>query len=331
MTQTANTTDQRTRPRGGRISSRGDTALAYLQLLRLPNLPTAVADVMMGALVAQGSLQPTPQFGLLVASSATLYLAGMVLNDVFDADIDAQERPDRPIPSGRISLATAKTLGWGLLGTGIVLGWTVSYFADNGKPGILVTLLALSLLLYNAVLKQTRVGPLGMGLCRAINVLMGMSLTAGHLNGIPMNWQLTEWLIVCAIGIYIVGVTWFAKTEAKRSSRAALSGGLLVLLAGIAIIASLPAWPNTSIEFAVSKNSWFLFWAVIALIISRRFVLAIVDPCPRRVQAAVKNGILSLIVIDAGVTVGICGVYWGCAVLLLLAPAVVLGKWVYST
>ena len=28
----------------------------------------------------------------------------MVLNDVFDAEVDARERPERPIPSGRVSL-----------------------------------------------------------------------------------------------------------------------------------------------------------------------------------------------------------------------------------
>jgi hypothetical protein len=70
---------------------------------------------------------------------------------------------------------------------------------------------------------------------------------------------------------------------------------------------------------------------LLALVIARRCVLAILQPTPDRVQAAVKNSILSLIVINAGITLGVCGMFWGCAVLLLLAPALLLGKWIYST
>ena len=34
----------------------------------------------------------------------------MVLNDVFDAEVDAREQPDRPIPSGRVSRRAAALL-----------------------------------------------------------------------------------------------------------------------------------------------------------------------------------------------------------------------------
>ena len=40
-----------------------------------------------------------------------LYAAGMVLNDAFDAELDARERPERPIPSGRISRSRHGVLG----------------------------------------------------------------------------------------------------------------------------------------------------------------------------------------------------------------------------
>ena len=84
---------------------------AYLQLLRLPNVFTAMADMLLGFLFTHQTLEPWPQFVLLLGSSSLLYLAGMVLNDYFDRDQDARERPLRPIPSGRVSAANARKLG----------------------------------------------------------------------------------------------------------------------------------------------------------------------------------------------------------------------------
>ena len=59
--------------------------------------------------------------GLLAAASALFYSAGMVLNDVFDIELDREEQPYRPLPSGRIPLSSARWLGWQLLTLGIML------------------------------------------------------------------------------------------------------------------------------------------------------------------------------------------------------------------
>ena len=79
--------------------------LAYLRLMRLPNVFTALSNVAMGFAFARDWNRP---FGTsdaillacLAGASALLYTAGMVLNDVFDYDVDRQERPFRPLPSG---------------------------------------------------------------------------------------------------------------------------------------------------------------------------------------------------------------------------------------
>src|SRR5688572_1337303 len=96
-----------------------DGPLTLAQLLRLPNVFTAVADVMMGYLVTHGQFRHDGVLPLLVASSCGLYLAGMVLNDVFDRERDARERPERPIPSGRVSVSSAALLGALLLAAGV--------------------------------------------------------------------------------------------------------------------------------------------------------------------------------------------------------------------
>ena len=93
---------------------------AYAQLLRLPNLFTAVADPFAGWLLVEGA-GPGWELPVLVLVSACLYSAGIVLNDCFDYQVDCRERPHRPLPSGAIRLATAWRLGYGLLVAGLVL------------------------------------------------------------------------------------------------------------------------------------------------------------------------------------------------------------------
>ena len=132
---------------------------SYLELLRLPNVFTAVADVAMGFFFVavplnqhagmiipgcawafsddpQRSLLPIGMWtlGLLAAASALLYSAGMVLNDVFDVELDREEQPDRPLPSGRISLGSARWLGWQLLTLGIMLASGMAVMLQKFPP-----------------------------------------------------------------------------------------------------------------------------------------------------------------------------------------------------
>mgnify|MGYP002528113346 CR=1 FL=1 len=97
--------------------------LSYLRLFRAPNVFTAAADVVMGFVFVNSSIQSWIPLACLLGASCLLYTAGMVLNDVFDVQVDSRERPDRPIPSGQISLSWARWLGFEFLVIGIVLGW----------------------------------------------------------------------------------------------------------------------------------------------------------------------------------------------------------------
>src|SRR5271154_2575485 len=109
----------------------------YAQLVRLPNLPTPLADIALAAL-AVGSLgyqwpDHWPAFVLLLFASACLYMAGMVWNDFFDVAQDARERPDRPIPSGRVSRRAAGLLGALLLACGILLSLLAGWTGEEGN------------------------------------------------------------------------------------------------------------------------------------------------------------------------------------------------------
>jgi 4-hydroxybenzoate polyprenyltransferase len=298
----------------------------WLQLLRLPNVFTAVADVMMGFLVTgRGVLLLPLNLALLVLSSCCLYLGGMVLNDVFDADVDASEQPERPIPSGRISLDAAKAAGWGLLVAGLLVAWFLSIFiANDWRPGVIATLLAMCVLMYDGPLKRTRIAPLIMGECRFLNVLLGMSLT-------PILWHKFELFIAAGIGIYIFGVTVFARTDANISSRGRLSSGFIILMGGMGLLAAVPMLTAHRPPLQIDPKGWYLLWIVLALITGRRCVMAIFEPSPPRVQSAVRFCVQSLIVLNAAVCVGYAGPYWGFVVLALLAPTIFLTMWLNAT
>src|SRR6185369_15287585 len=103
--------------------------------MRLPNLFTSMADVLMGYWLTHETLSPVGVFLLLLGSSGCLYIGGMVLNDVFDIEQDRQERPRRPLPSGRVAESHAKAIGMTLLVVGILLGWCVVFLKFDDQAG----------------------------------------------------------------------------------------------------------------------------------------------------------------------------------------------------
>jgi 4-hydroxybenzoate polyprenyltransferase len=308
--------------------------LAYLQLTRLPNVFTALADVMMGFLVTRTDFDlfaAAPRDyvlpGLLVAASCCLYTAGIVLNDVFDFQIDRQERPARPIPSGRVPMTTAKMLGSGLLLLGIALGFVVSQLSTDIRPALVATVLAAAVLIYDSFLKRTPFGPLGMGLCRQFNVLLGMSVSVAA-------WSEWNYLIAGGIAIYIIGVTWFARTEADTSNRLQLSLAILFSGIGILMLALFPRYaPADGVVplLQLEPGRWNLLWIALAALIGWRCIWAVIEPHPLYVQAAVRQCIFSLVMLDAVVCFAVRGTGHAVAIMLLMVPMLFLGRWVYST
>lgn len=299
----------------------------YLRLMRLPNVFTAIADVAMGFLFVQSSRwmwdgwRDGWTLGLLVAASSLLYAAGMVLNDVFDVKIDRRERPERPIPSGEVSLDVARRLGLGSLVLGVAAGVGVAFFVSQPRTAIVALLLAVAIVLYDAWLKRTPLGPVAMGSCRMLNVLLGMSVMTAPLAA-------EHWLVAGSIGVYIVGVTWFARTEAKQSQRTPLVLATLVMALGIAMLAWLPAWSNRMIP---EPGRWHLLVGALGALIVWRCFRAAVDATPTTVQMAVAHCLLSLVMLDAVACYSVRGIPWACAIMVLLVPTVVFQRKIAMT
>src|SRR6188472_2825955 len=116
----------------------------YAQLCRLPAVFTAMADVFMGYFVERGtaSVRSWIELVAVLVCSSCLYLAGMVLNDIFDRDVDARERPHRPIPSGRVPLGRAKAFATVLVVAGLLATMVAGY--DVGIQPVLIALMLLA-------------------------------------------------------------------------------------------------------------------------------------------------------------------------------------------
>jgi 4-hydroxybenzoate polyprenyltransferase len=296
--------------------------LPLARLLRLPNVFTAFADIGLG-LCATAALSPAVvndtfawKAALLLAASGMLYSAGMVWNDYFDLEEDKRDRPFRPIASGRVSVRTAVVIGTVLLAG----GWACA--AVTGRTGALVGLaLVAAILAYDARIKRTSAGPIGMALCRFLNVLLGLSLA--DTTAMPL---ITQLHLALTVGVYIVGVTWFARTEEKRSDPKVLVRAALVMLAAalLALAVATRVPPGTSSPLFPYLLVVAGFWVGIPI------MAAIRKPTADRVQAGVRRSIFGLVVLDALLASVFVGT-WGLLLVLLLPPALLLGKWVYST
>jgi hypothetical protein len=305
--------------------------LAYAQLMRLPNVFTAMADIFMGFWFTHETLSPVGVFLLLLLSSSCLYTAGMVLNDVFDIEQDLRERPNRPLPSSRIELKRAARLGWSLLAIGVVAGWCSALLASRILPGIIASVLAAFVVAYDRFLKRTPWGPVGMGICRGLNVILGMSASVRPLGIVH------QYIAEC-LGCYIVGVTWFARREASTSRRGDLICGLLIIVAATMLLVDFPDLmrkneldPAYRFMPGLMMFTWAFLLAGLIFLLTARFLFAIIMPEPAAVQAAVKSGILFIIALDAAVLVPVRGIWPAFIVLSLLLPSVLLGRWIYST
>jgi 4-hydroxybenzoate polyprenyltransferase len=292
---------------------------AYLQLVRFPAVFTAMADIVLGFVLAHRTLSPLSELVALLAASTCLYLAGMALNDFFDREIDAKERPSRPIPSGRIVPRAALALGSALLIAGLA-----SACAAGTVSAAIAGALAVLILVYDGALKSTPAGPVAMGGCRALNVLLGASGAALAF------WKSPQIGIAAAMGLYVAGITWFARREAVTSSRSQLMGAAIVIHSGILFLLLLLLFSGGSPSHLDSQAALLLALAV--AFIDFRLAPALKEPTPSKVQAGVKQMLLAIVLLDATM------VYWasGDAMIalgtaLLIVPAATLGRFIFIT
>ena len=170
-----------------------------LVLGRVSNLPTVWSNCLAGWWLGGGGNHWKLPFLFLGVSA--LYTGGMFLNDAFDAEFDRQRRPERPVPTGKISLPLLWRCGFGLLAAGILL------LLFCGKiAAVAALLLALSILIYNATHKLITASPWLIGACRFWVYVIAGATGANGLNGWPIFGG-------AALAMYVVGVSYVARRE----------------------------------------------------------------------------------------------------------------------
>ena len=181
--------------------------LAWLQLLRLPNLFTVPGDALAGFLFAGGV--PSLRLAAVAAAGLCLYGLGLVLNDLADIETDRRERPGRPLPSGRIPRSHAV-----LAAVLLLVGGLGAARMAGDEPFRLSLLLMAVVVAYNQGLKKDPLGgPLALGACRAMNAMLGVALAQ------PGIWPAAAWLPPAVIGLYILGVSALARRETEPGAK----------------------------------------------------------------------------------------------------------------
>jgi 4-hydroxybenzoate polyprenyltransferase len=291
------------RIRCGTAGARG-IVRGYLELLRPANVVTALADVLAGYAVA-GRTNHRALPWLLVAT-VCLYAGGVVLNDFFDRRLDAVERPERPIPSGRVSPVMAATLGGLLLAGGIAAA-----AAGTTAAALIALAIAALVLAYDARVKRYAVaGPLNMGLCRGCNLLLGVAAVPAALAD--------RWAVALIAVVYITAVTVVSRGEVHGGKKAGATFAL-ISLTGVLLILALLGRDAGRVEQVVGCA----LLALLAYRVLPPFWRARNDPSPAVIRGAVKAGVLSLVLVDAAISVAYAGSVYGASV---LATALVAGS-----
>lgn len=279
---------------------------SYLQLLRPPNLVTAAADILAGFAVA--GLTNLRALPWLLVASIGLYGGGVVLNDVFDRNLDARERPERPLPSGRVTLRSAALLGVNLLIIGIAAA-----SMSSGLSAMLALLIAVCVVFYNAFGKHIRiVAPLNMGACRGLNLLLGISAVPATVG--------ESWYLALIPVAYIGAITLVSAGEVHGGNR----GTMLFALALVGVIIFALAALSLTFPYSLLPFKFFAllpFLVYFAWRVLPAFWGAYLEPQPLRIRHAVKAGVLSLIALDAALAVVYASPLYGLLILSLMPVA----------
>ena len=290
----------------------------YLQLIRLPNVFTTPSNILAGYFAAVTTTTAAEADGVhliaLMVSSALLYIAGIVLNDYFDIEIDKKERPSRPLPSGKISKGYALTIA-------IVALLIANIIALIVGPISLAISLALTLLIiaYDYQLKYTVLGPFAMGGTRSLNVIFGASpvllYTDNHSVAIVAA-------AAASLFFYVSSITILSKKEVGKERP---NSTLVILIVFGVILAIVPLGMLLQFEWTFLLN--LSIFAGVTIVTFRQYIAKEVPS----VQKAVRNMVISIIILDSVFVSGTAGLPYGLATLLLIAPVVVLAKKLYVT
>ncbi|RNG31619.1 SCO3242 family prenyltransferase [Streptomyces botrytidirepellens] len=251
---------------------------AWAELLRVSALFTVPGDALAGAAATRAA--PNRGTALAVGASLCLYEAGMTLNDWADRDLDAVERPGRPLPSGRITPAAALTAATGLTGAGLVCAALAGRRAFATAAALAGTVWA-----YDLGLKNTPAGPYAMATARSLDLLLGATATYA-----PVARQAVA--PAALLGAHTLAVTGVSRHETTGGSSKAPLTALATSAAITCATTTSPGRTTTRVRAAALAATYLAT-------VARPLAHAALNPSPHLLQRAVGGGIRAMIPLQA--------------------------------
>ncbi|MFQ6172098.1 SCO3242 family prenyltransferase [Oryzobacter sp. R7] len=260
------------------------------ELVRAPAALTVPGDSLAGA--AAAGWPAGRRSALLPLASVSLYWAGMALNDWADRDLDAVERPERPIPSGRVSPRTALALASGLT----VAGVGIAAVAGGSRAAVVATVLAGAVWGYDLSAKSGPVSTAVMASTRGLDVLLGAA--AGGPGALRR-----AALPAVVVATHTAGVTALSRGEVHGTT-ASLARGVATVTTTVAAV--VPALAAKRLSHSGSRSD--RVGAVVAVaeavaygsLVGRAQARAVSDPSGPTARAATVAGITGMVPLQGG-------------------------------
>ncbi|MDK1472085.1 UbiA family prenyltransferase [Streptomyces sp. 549] len=286
------------------------TARDWAELLRLPAWCSVPGDTLAGS--AAAGHRPGPATLRAAAASLCLYQAGMALNDWSDRHLDAVERPERPLPSGRVTPASALTAAALLTAAGVGLAATTGRAA-----AVTATALATTVWAYDLTLKHTPAAPAAMAAARGLDVLLGAAAVPRGGTRPPRAAAALRAALPAAglLAAHTAAVTAVSRREATGGGPAAPAAALAATSA-----VALAAGPGRAFTdpARLPQTAAAALYAAGCL---RPLTHAALNPSPHFLQQAVGGGIRAMIPLQAALAARAGAPATGLSLLALLPLA----------
>ncbi len=294
----------------------------FLLLIRLPNLFTVPTNILVGYFAIIGSTYTNAlELSLLILSSLMMYISGIVFNDYFDFETDLRERPNRPLPSRRVTKKGALIIALISLISANILALVVSTASF-----IISIILSFIVISYDFKLKNTILGPLTMGSARFLNIILGAS-PALFVIATSYNLLLRIVSVSLFLFVYIIAISLLSKKEVDVESLQKTSKTVIV---------------SVSIVFAIILSIVFTYFLgifkidlFVNLILFAGIMVAIFRQINFDESLTIQNGVkymvISIIVLDSIFLSGTIGLKYGLLSLILIVPSILLARKLYVT
>jgi len=290
----------------------------YAQLIRLPAMFTVCSNVIAAHLIAVvywsgvgvGIVQSTTLL-LTMLASLCLYHGGMVLNDCCDYDIDRHERPERPLPSGKVKRKTAWLIAFTMLLLGFIFAALISF-----QTATISAILVVAIIAYDGGPRQGWRAAINMGICRYLNWLMAIS-------AIGLNWELA--LLPIPILCYVTALTRISQDEVQATSPT------MILKAAGLILAGSCCWLAWFIFGLFNYHLALIALVAVLILLALRFLSLYRDYNPDSVKSIVSTLLFGIIPLDALLLLSSGQIMAAVLLLLLLFPGKLAGRFIYVT